>query len=78
MGIERQVISVEYKRRLGDYVPVYSYDYSSLEIGDWFILKTYARATAWQRSFPRTKAAKKIRVEAEQFGEFGLRVTRYA
>jgi hypothetical protein len=78
MGVERSVVSVEYRLRMGQETPVYSFDYSSLGVGDWFILKGGSRIRSWRGSRNANPVAKSMQFETEPYGRVSMRVTRVA
>lgn len=76
--MEREVIKVEYRYRMGEPVPVYSFDYSGIEIGDWFIAKGAAQARSVGISIGKHPVAAHWTFEREPHGRVSTKFTRIA
>lgn len=79
MGRECQVITARYlDKSRGFDAPVYSFDYSQLEVGDWFPVKGGARRRSSIRSFARNPTAKDMEFSWTKTGRYSWRVERTA
>lgn len=75
---ERKVLTCVYRRRMGEYVPAYEYDYSTLGVGDWFMVTNPPRIRSFNVSRYRDKLAKKMTFKTEMISERTMKVTRTA